>query len=71
MGVGFLGWLFDSLVDDQWVAEEFSDLFELGVALFGMGLMTGIAAGVLAIILLVLLVSPGTRGENRYGPHPE
>ena len=71
MGVGFLGWLFASLVDEQGAAEELSDLFELGVALLGLGVMTGIAAGVLAIILLVFLVSPSTRGESKYGPHPE
>ncbi len=71
MGVGFLGWVFASLVDEQGAAEELSDLFELGVALFGLGVTTGIAAGVLAIILLVFLVSPSTRGGNKYGPHPE
>ena len=64
MEVGFLGRVFASLVDEQGPAEELSDLFELGVALFGLGVMTGIAAGVLAIILLVFLVSPSTRGEN-------
>ena len=64
MEVGFLGRVFASLVDEQGAAEELSDLFELGVALFGLGVMTGIAAGVLAIILLVFLVSPSTRGEN-------
>ena len=50
---------------------KLSDLFELGVALFGLGVVTGIAAGVLAIILLVFLVSPSTKGENKYGPQPE
>ena len=71
MGVGFVGWMFASLVDEQGAAEELSDLFELGVALFGLGVVTGIAAGVLAIILLVFLVSPSTKGENKYGPQPE
>ena len=45
MEVGFLGRVFASLVDEQGAAEELSDLFELGVALFGLGVMTGIAAG--------------------------
>ena len=71
MGVGFVGWMFASLVDEQGAAEELSDLFELGVALFGLGVVTGIAAGVLAIILLMFLVSPSTKGENKYGPQPE
>ena len=70
MGVGFVGWLFASLLDEQGAAEDLGELFELGVALFGLGVMTGIAAGVLAIVLLVFLVSPGTRGENKYGPRP-
>lgn len=71
MGVGFVGWLFGSLLDEQGAAEKLGELFELGVALFGMGVMTGIAAGALAIVLLVFLASPGTRGENKYGSHPE
>ena len=71
MGVGFLGWLFASLVDEQGMAEEFNSFYELGVALFGLGVMAGIAAGVLAIVLFVFLVSPSTRGENKYGPQPE
>jgi len=71
MGVGFLGWLFAILVDEQEAAEELSDLFALGIALFGLGMMTGIAGGVLAIVLLVFLATPGERGENKYGPQPE
>ena len=71
MGVGFVGWLFASLVDEQEAAEELSDLFALGIALFGLGMMTGIAGGVLAIVLLVFLATPSERGENKYGPQPE
>ena len=71
MGVGFVGWMLATFVGEQGAAEELSSFFELGVALFGLGVMTGIAAGALAIILLVFLVSPGTRGENKYGPQPK
>ena len=56
---------------EQGAAEEFNSFYELGVALFGLGVMAGIAAGVLAIVLFVFLVAPSTRGENRYGPQPE
>ena len=70
MGVGFLGWLFAILVDEQETAEELSGFFALGIALFGLGMMTGMVGGVLAIVLLVLLATPGERGENKYGPQP-
>ena len=73
MGVGLLGWIFVRAVDGdtQGTAAELENLFELGVALFGLGVLTGIAGGVLAIVLLVFLVSPSTRGENKYGPQPD
>ena len=71
MGIGFVGWLFASLVDEQEAAEELNDLFGLGITLFGLGMMTGIVGRVLAIILLVFLTTPSERGENKYGPQPE
>ena len=69
MGIGLLGWILFS--DVQGTAADFNNLFELGLALFGLGVIAGIAGGVLAIVLLVFLASPGTRGENRYGPQPD
>ena len=72
MGIGLLGWIFVSVVewDVQGTAVVFDNLFTLGLALVGLGVIAGIAGGVLAIILLVFLVSPSTEGENKYGPQP-
>ena len=52
------------------VTDNFFMLVMLGLALVGLGVIAGIAGGVLAIILLVFLVSPSTVGENKYGPQP-
>ena len=78
IGGAFLGWVFDGLsaATDPVEFVEFGVLayilfLVLALALLALLVMMGIAVGALAIALLVFLVSPSTRGENKYGPHPE
>ena len=47
------------------------EILLLGLGLLAIGVVAGIAGGVLSITLLVFLVSPSTFGENEYGPQPE
>ena len=75
--VGFVGEIFefvglaagDPLAEDA--VETFEGLFVLGIALFSLGVLATFGGGVLAIVLLVLLASPGQHGENKYGPQPD
>ena len=75
IGVAFLGWVFDLWA----VADNPVEFGVLAIFLFllfplvaiALLLLLVIVVGVLAIILLVFLASPSTRGENKYGPHPE
>ena len=74
--VGFIGGIFelvglaagDPIADDA--AEAFEGFLILGLALLSLGVITTIAGGALAIVLIALLAAPGERGENKYGPQP-
>ena len=66
---GISDWAPTDLESD--LSEVAAELFFLGLALFAVGAIAGIAGGVLSITLLVFLLSPSTIGENRYGPQPE
>ena len=70
MGVGFLGWLFASLVDEQGMAEEFNSFYELGVALFG-GRDGGHRSWSAGDCRVRVLGVAQHNGENKYGPQPE
>ena len=75
--VGFVGGIFElvGLAAGDPVAEDavetFEGFLELGLALLLLGVMAAVVGGVLAIVLIVFLASPGYRGENKYGPQPD
>lgn len=71
IGFGVVGGLFFTPFGIDPEAEQtFMEALEVGIAFFVFGVMATILAGVLAIVLLVILASPGDESENKYGPPP-
>ena len=70
VGAGLLGLLFFFVDSDDQLLLTAEQLLVLGTAALGLGAIIGIVAAALGIVLLVFLASPGTEGENKYGPEP-